>query len=290
MPSAPMLAIPEDFVSDVARPSHRHDGVTVVDYVAHEATVGLHVVVTQPTLVFVHEGVKDLSSGPSSPTVAATSGDVVAMRTGAHVMSDLLPNRSRYRSTIISVERKRLRSLLGQVPDEQIEQASSTTSVDEGLRSLADHFSQRLVGARDDLERTLAVKELLVATMLHEDLRQTLAADLVGWGPSAQDRIGAVVGRHVYQPLTLPQYAAMCAMSLSTFKRRFTEAYGIAPGRWLIDARLSYAAGLLTSGNQPVTDICTASGFGDLSNFIRSFNERFEMSPTAYRRTAGRAT
>lgn len=51
----------------------------------------------------------------------------------------------------------------------------------------------------------------------------------------------------------------------------------------LVDRRLEQAAGMLRHTRLPVTEVCAACGFGDLSNFHRRFRRRFGRSPLQYR-------
>lgn len=278
-----MLSIPTDFRNDPQRPTDTSGGYTVVDYVAVSATLELRVAVTQPSIVFVHQGVKELRSGPASETLGADAGSIVVMRSGAHVMSDLLPMSGAYRSTIISIERETLQLLIGTVDRVDGASPAAARAHDPDLAALATTLRARLDHSPDALAQRLAIKELLVSTLLHSNLRNVFAADLVGWGPEHHQRIEFVMGRHRYEPLSVPQYASMCAMSVSTFTRRFHEVYGNAPGRWLIDVRLEHAASLLATRRRSVTDVCIASGFGNLSHFTRTFKDRFGMSPSAYR-------
>ncbi len=278
-----MLDIPDDLHADPERPSMQSGGVTVIDYIAESATLSMPVVVTRPTIVFIHEGLKELRSGPDSATLSGPAGHAVVMRSGTHVMSDLLPMSHRYRSTIVAIDRAALESTLGTAASTNGTPPASVAEVGDDLASMAETLRGRLANTADTLERTLAVKNLVVSALLHRPIREAMAADLAGWGPTPHDRVRSIIGRHVYSPLSLPQYASMCAMSVSTFKRRFVEAYGSAPGRWLVDTRLDHAAQLLASESRSVTDVCNDCGFGDLSNFIRAFKKRHGVSPSIYR-------
>ena len=48
-------------------------------------------------------------------------------------------------------------------------------------------------------------------------------------------------------------------------------------------ARLRRAARLLSSTDQPITDIAFGVGFGDLSNFVRTFHRAAGVSPRRFR-------
>jgi transcriptional regulator GlxA family with amidase domain len=52
-------------------------------------------------------------------------------------------------------------------------------------------------------------------------------------------------------------------------------------------ARLRDAAAQLVGAETKVIDIALAAGFGDVSNFNRSFRAEFGLAPRAYRRRVG---
>jgi AraC-like DNA-binding protein len=50
-----------------------------------------------------------------------------------------------------------------------------------------------------------------------------------------------------------------------------------------VRSRLRHAARLLADDDLPVTDIAYDVGFGDLSNFVRTFHRAAGLSPRAFR-------
>ncbi len=276
-----MLSIPDGFHADPARPTVERDGVWVVDYVATNPSLSLPVVVTRPTFVLIHEGTKELAS--AELTLLAGAGSLVAMRAGAHVMSDLLPGVQRYSSTIISVDRDVLAELLAGGAQRSDEAQSAVVDVDEVTLALAAGLRRRIEQAPSKTEQQLAVKQVLVSLLMNETIRTVVGSDVCGWSSSYAGRVRSVMSSHCYSPLRLDQYASMCAMSVSTFKRAFGETYDSPPGKWLVETRLQRAAELLEDTQRSVTDVSHDSGFGDLSHFTRSFTKRFEVSPTKYR-------
>lgn len=278
-----MLSIPEGLHQDAARPSIEVDGVWVVDYISDRPSLSIPVVVTRPTFVFVHEGIKELSTTSHSKGLLAAAGSVVSIQTGTHVMSDLLPVSARYSSTILSVERDVLMAMLDGRNADPTDVRAVVSGVDDSVRRFAHQLRTRLANASTQVERKLAVKQILAALLLDGEIRQLVSRDVAGWGNTNVARVESVMGAHCYSPLRLDQYASMCAMSVSSFKRAFQETYEQSPGRWLTETRLRYAANLLRSRSDSVTAVSTNCGFGDLSNFTRSFGKRFGMSPSAYR-------
>jgi len=62
---------------------------------------------------------------------------------------------------------------------------------------------------------------------------------------------------------------------------------GVAVQRqYLVRARLRHAARLLAETTRPITSIAFEVGFGDLSNFVRTFHRAAGVSPRSFRRAA----
>ena len=88
------------------------------------------------------------------------------------------------------------------------------------------------------------------------------------------------------EPLALADMAQQAGLSRFHLLRRFTRVIGVTPHQHLVRARLRRAARLLAAGEGSVSDIAYEVGFGDLSNFIRSFRRAAGVSPRGFRRLA----
>ncbi len=78
---------------------------------------------------------------------------------------------------------------------------------------------------------------------------------------------------------SLWRLSSQVGMSIFLFARVFRELIGMPPHRYLVNRRLQRARDLLRSGT-PVTDVCYAAGFNNLSHFIKSFRAHFGMLPS----------
>ena len=67
------------------------------------------------------------------------------------------------------------------------------------------------------------------------------------------------------------------------FLRQFRAVLGVTPHQYLVQCRLRLAARLLCDADGTVTSVAFDAGFGDLSNFIRTFTQAAGMSPRAFR-------
>lgn len=112
-------------------------------------------------------------------------------------------------------------------------------------------------------------------------------------GPTARDqqRITRAL-RHIEArtstPITVGRLASEAAMSPYHFLRTFRHVVGMTPHQFLLRLRLQDAAVQLRHSAQPVLDIALNAGFADLSTFNRRFRVTIGMTPSQYRRSAGR--
>ncbi len=92
-----------------------------------------------------------------------------------------------------------------------------------------------------------------------------------------------VINRHVYDNITIDELATLCNLSVSSFKRKFSELYNESPAKYLKLKKLQKASDLLKTTNKRVTDICFDSGFNDITHFSKSFTAYYGVSPTEFR-------
>ncbi|MGP0094334.1 MAG: helix-turn-helix domain-containing protein [Xanthobacteraceae bacterium] len=108
---------------------------------------------------------------------------------------------------------------------------------------------------------------------------------------SARDRRRAVeaalwIDAHAHQPIDLERAAAQVEVSPFHFLRLFSNSLGVTPHQYLVRSRLRRAARFLADDVRPITDIALDVGFGDLSNFVRTFHRAAGVSPRSFRRAA----
>jgi AraC family transcriptional activator FtrA len=107
------------------------------------------------------------------------------------------------------------------------------------------------------------------------------------------DAIGAVMDwmfEHVDEPMTVDQLARFAAMSPRHFARRFVEATGTTPVRWLTHQRILRAQDLLAATSLPVDVIASRVGFGTAANLRQHFRRETSTTPAAYRQQVRRLT
>lgn len=95
----------------------------------------------------------------------------------------------------------------------------------------------------------------------------------------------STINNNLYSNLSIEEFAYLCSMSASTFKRKFNEVYEESPKKYLIRMKLQKAARMLTSDDTRISDIAYDCGFETISTFNRSFKTYFGVSPSKYRLT-----
>lgn len=92
-----------------------------------------------------------------------------------------------------------------------------------------------------------------------------------------------VIQSNVFSDLSLNELAALCHMSLSSFKRKFKEVYEESPAKYITKMKINRAIGLLQNPDVRVSDIAFDLGYDSLTTFNRAFKEHTGKSPTEYR-------
>lgn len=91
------------------------------------------------------------------------------------------------------------------------------------------------------------------------------------------------IDAHSHRQIDLEQAAAQAGISPFHFLRLFSGVLGVTPHQYLVRSRLRHAARRLADDDGSVTDIAYDVGFGDLSNFVRTFHRAAGVSPRGFR-------
>jgi AraC-like DNA-binding protein len=110
-------------------------------------------------------------------------------------------------------------------------------------------------------------------------------------GARARDRRRAVdaalwMDANSHEPLDLDRVARESGLSAFHFLRLFAAVLGVTPHQYLVRSRLRHAAPLLADDARSVTDVTFDVGFGDVSNFVRTFHRAAGVSPRRFRQAA----
>lgn len=96
---------------------------------------------------------------------------------------------------------------------------------------------------------------------------------------------------HQHQALahTVDSLARRVGMSQRTFLRRFQDATGTTPTRWLLNERLLRAKDYLENSKLSIDSIAEQTGFGQAATLRHHFRQHYALSPARYRKQFARA-
>jgi AraC-like DNA-binding protein len=94
------------------------------------------------------------------------------------------------------------------------------------------------------------------------------------------------IDAHSHRKIDLEDAADQAGISPFHFLRLFRHVLGVTPHQYLVRSRLRHAARRLADDDSPITDIAYDVGFGDLSNFVRTFHRAAGASPLRFRQAS----
>ena len=176
----------------------------------------------------------------------------------------------------------------------------------ELVEAIGDRSDVWRVGAAPPLPELIVLGELAQATADGRndvglgEIGQVLASRFVevvsgrahGRVPAAaRDRRRAVetalwIDANSHRQINLEHAAAQAGISPFHFLRLFSGVLGVTPHQYLVHSRLRHAARRLADDAGSITDIAYDVGFGDLSNFVRSFHRAAGVSPKRFRQAS----
>lgn len=167
--------------------------------------------------------------------------------------------------------------------------AGSAAGVDLGLHLIARDFGAAVASQ--------VARRLVVPPHRDGGQRQFIDAPLGPAGGASQGRASgddestrisrsmASVRRRIQDEHTVASMARSARMSERTFARRFRDATGTTPHRWLVSERVERARRLLETTTHPMDEVARRAGFGDAQLLRMHFRRSVGVAPTSYRRS-----
>src|ERR1700676_3975036 len=145
----------------------------------------------------------------------------------------------------------------------ELAQAAADGRSDIGLDEVGQWFASRFVEVVSGRSRE-------TATVTARDRRRAVETAL--WIDATSTQEG-----------DLERASSQAGISPFHFLRLFANVLGVTPHQYLVRSRLKHAARLLADDDLPITGVAYDVGFGDLSNFVRTFHRAAGVSPRAFR-------
>jgi AraC-like DNA-binding protein len=148
----------------------------------------------------------------------------------------------------------------------ELAQAAACGKSDVGLDEVGQLFASRFV-------ETVSGRSAKAAPATARDRRRAVETAL--W-----------IDAHSQNEIDLERTAKQAGISPFHFLRLFSAVLGVTPHQYLVRSRLRHAARLLADEDRSITAIAYDVGFGDLSNFVRTFHRAAGVSPLKFRQAS----
>ena len=175
----------------------------------------------------------------------------------------------------------------------QFDVSVSTHIVDYNLKQI--QIDGLLNNFKDSVNILLDNPELADEQMIKTKLKEfVLLISKTMNAPSQLDFLSAMfkknstefrtaINNNIYSSLSIDEFAHLCGMSVSSFKRKFNNTYNESPKKYISKMKLEKASKMLVLDNARISDVAYDCGFETISTFNRSFKTHFGISPSGYR-------
>ncbi len=155
---------------------------------------------------------------------------------------------------------------------------------DELLESYYKSVQSYLSLSEKPNEQLLILKfEELLLSLFSNNKHKELTDYFISLCQNQQYHMSRVMEENFGYNLKLEDYALLCHMSLSTFKKCFKQYYDTTPAAWLLQKKLDMARHKVVTSDVNINQVSFECGFEDTSHFIRVFKQKNHLTPLQYR-------
>lgn len=164
-------------------------------------------------------------------------------------------------------------------------QPYATQALSEELTDCLTAFFER---CREAGNKATDLFRLRFFYSLFEHLASAKAGGLLDNGTESWLKRGMeYIQMHYAQGITIENICASISVDRTHFTKKFTERYGLSPGRYMQQLKMSEAKRLLTETDYKLTEVAKQVGYPDLFSFSKGFKKAYGVPPSRYRPEAG---
>lgn len=155
---------------------------------------------------------------------------------------------------------------------------------DELLETYYSSIQSYLSLSQKPNEQLILLKfEELLLSLFSNKKHQALTDYFISLCQDQQYHMGRIMEENFAYNLKLEEYAQLCHMSLSAFKKSFKQHYHTTPAAWLQQKKLELAHHQVRNTDLTISRISLECGFEDTSHFIRVFKQKYHFTPLQFR-------
>lgn len=159
-------------------------------------------------------------------------------------------------------------------------QVAASNLVKQYFQSLLYYFEHRALVTDEII--ILKLKEILLLLLQTESSPQILEI-MHNLFSTHTLSFKEIVEAHICTSISITELAGLTHLSLSSFKRKFTQIYADTPGNFRIKKKAEKVADLLLVSDKTISQIAFDCGFNSVSHLSKVFKLHFGISPSEYR-------
>lgn len=239
---------------------------------------------THHLISFVIEGKKELMHYNTSQSVPEKH--YILAKSGNCLMTERCSTNEKYSSFLIFISNSFLENFISKhqsnsffSKEYKYDNAFITLPFDDFINYYLESF-QEIISRKDASNEIINFKteELLLYLLNNKKLKLSQLFTI-----QKNNQFKNIIENNLFSELKLEEFAFLCNMSLSTFKRNFFKTYNTTPNKWIQEQKLEKSAYSLKFENKNPSEIYFEYGFKSLSSFTQSFKKKFGITPKKYK-------
>lgn len=244
---------------------------------------------TENTFIFIIRGAKTIHLGDQS--IEGKANELILLKRGAYFMSTFVKEKDIFSALMLCMDDSFLKKFVAEHTDlaaipAEARHARLLISCSKEVITVRDSILQYIQHPNANTSQLLQVKlEELFLLLLAGEYKVPFLHFLQQLFDKSDDAIEMTIRANLLKPFSLQDYAKLCGLSLSGFKREFARLFRMAPKEWINNERLLHANRLLETTPQNVNEVAYACGFENVSYFIKCYKAKFGYTPKETTRT-----
>ncbi len=232
--------------------------------------------ITAHSIVYVINGTVNICTYEGEEFVVS-NGEMLFMPRDSYLISDFLKNGQNMEVYLLFFDHDIMLKFLETI-ETPLEKKSSICKL-EVNQNIQQYFKNI-----EAMDFTTPHNRQLLESKLLEFLHLLTQKDTIKLTLDTSERgkqkreIDELMLKHYDKDISIAEFAALSGRSLSTFNREFKQKHAISPKKWIIKCKMEQAHTLLKEG-MSVTDVAFEIGYMNVSNFIKTYKERYGQTP-----------
>jgi AraC-like DNA-binding protein len=138
-------------------------------------------------------------------------------------------------------------------------------------------------------DRAIKLVELFLRNLLDKtaDRQLCVKSEKAGKNLTLLQRVNTFILKNRSEPYTLEDVSRHAGLSLSHFRKKFQEEYGITAGKYIRTSKMNSALSLLLNEGMSITATADLCGYDSSASFSTAFKNYYKYSPREYIKKCG---